>query len=283
MPRSLTLFDLQPGKTVLDRFEIKRAHRHGGMAAVFEVSDGGAPRELQVFPAAMFEGAPQSTTFATRMQSWTKVDSPHVLKVREAQCLPDGTVLLVTDFPKGVCLRDWLNDEQRMEPARVRALGLELLDGLSTIHAAGAVHGDVKPNTIFVGKAGESQLVDGGITSGLWESKHLGDKTALIGTPFYAPVEQFGGESPDVRSDVYNVATVLYELCTGVVPWPGKSFLEVFQSKLQSRPPRMAERAPGCSVPKELEEAIVGGLIAEARDRYASAEKFAQQLEAVRC
>ena len=124
--------------------------------------------------------------------------------------------------------------------------------------------------------------VPGGITSGLWESKHLGDKTALIGTPFYAPVEQFGGDSPDVRSDVYNVATVLYELCTGVVPWPGKSFLEVFQSKLQSRPPRMTERAPGVNVPAALEEAIVGGLIAEARDRYASAEEFAQQLEAAR-
>ncbi|MCB9903205.1 MAG: protein kinase [Planctomycetes bacterium] len=230
----------------------------------------------------MFESVEQSSGFAARMQAWAAIDSPHVLKVREGQCLADGTVLLVTDFPAGTCLREWLNEEKRMDPARVRGLGLELLDGLRTIHGAGAVHGDVKPNTIFIGKPGASQLVDGGITSGLWESKHLGDKTALIGTPFYAPVEQFGGESPDVRSDVYNVATVLYELCTGVVPWPGKSFLEVFQSKLQSRPPRMAERAPGVSVPAALEEAIVGGLIAEARDRYASAEKFAQQLEAVR-
>jgi serine/threonine protein kinase len=283
MSRSLTLFDLQPGKTVLDRFEIKSAHRHGGMAAVFEVIDGGEVRELQVFPAAMFESVEQSTTFAERMQGWTSVDNAHVLKVREAQCMADGTVLLVTDFPGGVSLREWLNENQRMEPAQVRTLGLELLDGLATIHAAGAVHGDVKPNTIYVGRSGESQLVDGGITSGLWESKHLGDKTALIGTPFYAPVEQFGGESPDVRSDIYNLATVLYELCCGVVPWPGKSFLEVFQSKLQSRPPGMVERAAGTSVPAELEEAIVGGLIAEARDRYASTAEFAKRLEAVDC
>jgi len=283
MSRSLTLFDLQPGKTVLDRFEIKSAHRHGGMAAVFEVTDGKQLRELQVFPAAMFEGLDQSTTFAERMQSLTVVDNVHVLKVREATCMADGTVLLVTDFPGGVILRDWLNDYERMEPAMVQKLGLELLDGLATIHDAGAVHGDVKPNTIFYGDPGTSQLVDGGITSGLWESKHLGDKTALIGTPFYAPVEQFGGESPDVRSDIYNLATVLYELCCGVVPWPGNSFLEVFQSKLQSRPPRMAERAPGTSVPKELEDAIEGGLVAEARDRYASAAEFAERLAAVDC
>jgi serine/threonine-protein kinase len=283
MSPSLTLFDLQPGKTVLDRFEITRAHRHGGMAAVFEATDAGERCELQVFPAAMFEGLEQSETFTARMQSWQAIDNAHVLAVREAQCLTDGTVLLVTDFPNGRNLREVLNEKRRMEPSRVRDLGLELLDGLVAIHAAGSVHGDVKPNTIFVGKPGESQLVDGGITSGLWESKHLGDKTALIGTPFYAPVEQFGGESPDVRSDVYNLATVLFELCTGVVPWPGKSFLEVFQSKLQSRPPRMADRAPGVSIPDELESAIVGGLIAEARERYQSAEAFAQRLEAVDC
>ena len=278
MSTSLTLFDLQPGKTVLDRFEVVNAHRHGGMSAVFEVLDGGERRELQVFPAAMFEGADQAQDFAKGMEAWRAIENPHVLQVRESWCLGDGTALLLSDYPAGRSLREWLKDDGRMDPVRVQAIGLQLLDGLQAIHAAGAVHGDVKPNTVFVDEDGSALLVDGGITSGLWDAKHLGDKTALIGTPFYAPVEQFGGESPDVRSDVYNVATVLYELCTGVVPWPGKSFLEVFQSKLQSRPPRMAERAAGCEVCAELEEAIVGGLIAEVRDRYQTATAFAERL-----
>lgn len=280
MPDSLTLFDLQPGKTVLGRFDVVRPHRHGGMSAVFEVLDGGERRELQVFPAAMFEGEPQARSFAERMQLWREVDSPRVSKVREAWCQADGTALLLTDFPVGRSLRDWLNDHGRMDPPQVRELGLALLDGLGAIHAAGCVHGDVKPNTVFVDSNGGAQLVDGGVTSGLWDAKHLGDKTALIGTPFYAPVEQFGGEAPDVRSDVYNVATVLYELCTGVVPWPGKSFLEVFQSKLQPKPPRMAERAPGAVVPAALEDAITLGLMAEARDRYPNAGAFADRLAA---
>src|SRR6185295_19899496 len=109
----------------------------------------------------------------------------------------------------------------------------------------GLVHGDIKPSTIYVDAKSKKlgpQLVDGGITPGLWNAKHLGERTALIGTPFYAPVEQFGGESPDVQSDVYNVATVLFEMATGVLPWKGKSFLEVFQAKLQKTPPSMKAR-----------------------------------------
>jgi len=282
MQPSLTLFDLQPGKTVLDRFAIQRATRDGGMSAVFEVLDGEDRRELQVFPAAMFEDPGQSDNFASGLQAWCSIENEHVLDVREVRRLEDGTVVLVTESPGGTSLRAWLNEHGHMEPEQVRSLGLALLDGLQAIHSSGAVHGDVKPNTVYVGDSGAALLVDGGITSGLWDAKQLGDKTALIGTPFYSPVEQFGGESPDVRSDVYNLATVLYELSTGVVPWPGKSFLEVFQSKLQSRPPRMRDRAPSIRVPEELEEAIVGGLIAEARDRYQTAAQFAERLQAAK-
>jgi serine/threonine-protein kinase len=116
---------------------------------------------------------------------------------------------------------------------------------------------------------------------GLWSAKHLGDKTALIGTPYYAPVEQFGGEAPDISSDIYNVATVLYELATGVVPWPGKSFLEIFQAKLAPTPTPMRERVPGCEVPASLEEVIKGGLLTDRRERYTDAGTFRDLLAAV--
>ena len=91
-------------------------------------------------------------------------------------------------------------------------------------------------------------------------------------------MHQFGGESPDVQSDVYNVATVLYELACGVLPWKGKSCLEVFQAKLEKRPPSMKARAPKSDVPAELETVILGGLMADRKERYGDAETFAKKL-----
>ena len=280
--RPLTLFDLTPGKVLADRYQIQRSFRQGGMSATFVVTDSedGAERELQVFPAALFDKKSQATDFAKLLERWKEIESPAVLQVRDVVVRDDGTLLFVTDLPQGPSLRDWLSENGRMPVAQVHELGLHLLSGLGRVHAAGQVHGDIKPHAVHLADGpSDAVMVDGGITSGLWSAKHLGDKTALIGTPFYAPVEQFGGESPDIQSDIYNVATVLYEMCTGVVPWPGSTFLEIFQAKLEKRPPAMHKRAPEVEVPPAFESAIVDGLLADRRERYASVRAFIERLE----
>ena len=284
--KTISLFDLAPGRTLLDRYHINRVNRHGGMATTFEVEDrsGGGTAELQIFPSALFESHRQSLEFAQAMHVWKVVDSPAVLKVRDVHNVDDGTILFITDLPPGESLREWQKAHELVEPHEAIAIGLHLLDGLAAIHAAGLVHGDIKPHTVHIEEKKKRRvtLVDGGITPALWTAKHLGDKTALIGTPFYAPVEQFGGESPDVQSDVYNLATVLFELVTGVIPWKGKSFLEVFQAKLSKTAPSMKACAPKVSVPAELEAAIARGLMADKSERYADASEFKRALKALK-
>jgi serine/threonine-protein kinase len=285
--KSLTLFDLAPGKDLLGQYTIRRPHRQGGMSTTFEAEDKKrmSPCELQVFPSALFENSQQSREFADSLSAWTRVESKHVLMAREVHVLEDGSLLYVTDMPAGGSLREWLRSHPVSPAETVVEIGKQLLDGLSDVHAAGLVHGDIKPHTIQI-EDGHKKLrivlADGGITPGLWSAKHLGDKTALIGTPFYAPIEQFGGESPNVQSDIYNVATVLFEAATGTIPWQGKSFIEVFQSKLDKRPPAMKARAPKVDVPRELEEAIIGGLMADKSERYATADEFRKRLLAAK-
>jgi serine/threonine-protein kinase len=279
------MFDFAPGKVLLDRYKVRKANRHGGMATTFEIEDtqDGEARELQVFPASMFENADQGNDFGRELARWKAVHADSVLAVRDVHTLDDGTVLFVTDFPPGRSLRDYLKTKTRVSPAQAIAIGVQLLDELAAIHAAGLVHGDIKPHTIHVEEGGlHVTLVDGGITPALWAAKHLGDKTQLIGTPFYAPVEQFGGEAPDVQSDVYNLATVLYEAVAGILPWKGQSFLGVFQAKLAPTPPRMRDLAPKVQVPNDLEVAIAGGLFAQKDKRYPSAAAFRAKLDAVK-
>ena len=142
---------------------------------------------------------------------------------------------LVTEFPEGESLRSRLNREECLDLIEIVTVGHQLLEGLCNVHEQGLVHGDIKPYTVHlqgVGSDVRAVLVDGGVTPSLWTAKGLGDTTVLLGTPYYAPVEVFGGDAPDVRSDIYNTATVLYECVTGMLPWRGKSFLEVFQAKL---------------------------------------------------
>jgi len=281
--KTVSLFDLVPGKVILDHYRIVRPHRQSGMAATFEVKDTeeGARRELQVFPAGLFEGREQGNEFVRQMREWKGLATPVHAGVRELHVLDDGSVLIVSDFPPGQSLRSWLTENARMTPTDGLAFGIRLLEGMREIHEAGLVHGDIKPQTIYF-VSGEERivLVDGGVTSGLWGAKHMGTRTALIGTPYYAPLEQFGGDSPDVSSDLYNTATVLYELITGVLPWTGKSFLEVFQSKMQPVP-SMSVRASGVEIAPDLEAAIAVCLSPQRKQRYLTAEEFLARLRAV--
>lgn len=284
MAKSLTLFDFAPGSVVDDRFEILGPHRQGGMSATFAVTDrmDGAKRELQVFPGALFETPKEGAKFAESLERWRAVQHDNVLHVIDVQAKEDGATLLLSEFPPERVLREIMKDKEPLAAEEVRRLGLSLSEGLSACHQAGLVHGDIKPFTVHLRVDDERQpvLVDGGITRGLWSAKHLGDKTALIGTPVYAPVEQFGGDPPSEVSDIYNLSTVLYELVSGVVPWPGSNFLEIFQAKLEKVVPPMRRRAPGVEVPLELEAAIAKGLCADPRDRWQSAAELAEALSA---
>jgi len=281
----LSVYDLTPGKVIAKRYEVVCAHRQGGLSAAFEVRDLEHEDrcEMQLFPAALFDATAQAQEFSSSWSPWLRVRSPSVLRVREILSLSASTLVLITDFPEGDALRARLNARKRLPVEEAVRLGVQVLEGLEEVHAHGLVHGDIKPYTIHVngeGAAVRPVLVDGGITPGLWTAKHLGEKTALIGTPYYAPVEQFGGDSPDVQSDVYNVAAVLFECLAGTLPWRGVSFLEVFQAKLDKRPASLRRLAPELQFDPALDEAIAIGCLAERTRRYATAREFRDRLAA---
>lgn len=293
MPHSLSEYEIGPGRIVADRYEVVRANRQGGLSVAFEAKDlavGGEPCEVQIFPPSLFDGEKQRGDFAEGWQAWKRVHSPRVLAVRGIERVGTSGLVLVTDLPRGQDLRGWLQRAGRMGARDVVQLGVGILDGLIAIHGTGLVHGDVKPSTVWVeGESGSESkngaepfpmpvLVDGGTTPGLWSAKGLGDRTAMIGTPYYAPVELFGGERPDVQSDVYSAATLLFEMVTGVQPWSGRTFLDVFQSKLAKNPPTMAQRAPDVAVSEDLERVLRGGLHGSRELRYASATDFREAL-----
>ena len=281
----LSLFDLAPDKVLLDRYHIQSGHRENGMSAAFRVLDlenGEAERELQAFPASLFENTKQAESFADTLRGWSSLQSDVVLALHDVVVLDDGSVLSIYDFPAGDALRDLVADSKTMPEKEVVALGTAILDGLEGAHDVGLIHGDIKPATIFIGEESRPVLVDGGVTPGLWAAKHLGTRTALIGTPFYAPLEQFGGDSPDERSDMYNLATVMYELVTGVMPWRGRSYIEVFQSKMQPSAPAMRTMAPDVEVSNELEAAIATALRGKRMERHESAAAFREALADVK-
>ncbi|MCA9000341.1 MAG: serine/threonine protein kinase [Planctomycetes bacterium] len=275
------LFDLQAERVLLGRYRIDETMAHGPLSARFRVTDQetDAKLALELFTAGLFEGPGQANFFAERLRAFGAVHCKVVVPTHAVEVTEGGDVLRFCSVPGAHSLRQRLREETRLPREEVVTMVAALLEGLAEIHGESLAHGDLKPSNLFVDGAGVV-TTEGGVTPGLWRAQHMGARTSLIGTPYYSPLEQFGGEAPDADADLYAVGTLAYEALSGVLPWEGKGYIEVFQAKMQDNPPPIESRASGVRVGDDLEKVIRKAMRARRGDRYRGAREFLEDWNA---
>ncbi len=275
----LNLFDLREGETLLERYRIDTALAHGPLSARFRVLDleSDEPKALEVFMSGLFEGHGQAAFFADRVRAFGRVPSPIALPTERIEVTEGGDVLRFSTWHQGQDLGTGLAENGPLPRTQALRMAEALLDGVRAWHDHGFAHGDIKPSNLYLEESGV-KAGEGGVTVALWRAQHMGARTSLIGTPFYAPLEQFSGEVPGPGSDLYAIGTVLYEALSGALPWAGKGFIEVFQSKMADNPPPIESRAPNVRVGEALEAVIRRSIRARRDDRFESAAEFLDAL-----
>jgi serine/threonine-protein kinase len=166
-----------------------------------------------------------------------------------------------------------------VEPARAIELCLPICAGLAAAHAAGVVHGDLKPDNVLVTPAGRVVITDFGIArciQGMGESLPAGTP---IGTPAYMAPEQVRGEAIDPRTDLYALGVMLFEMVVGQRPWRAKTPLLVATLRLLHPPPDPSQLRP--ELPPQLSQLVRELLSRDPADRPASVEQAAERLRAI--
>ncbi len=165
----------------------------------------------------------------------------------------------------------------------VRHLGIlvQVARAVGFAHARGVLHRDLKPENVMIGEFGEIYLVDWGIAVALWPRAVRGLPTArdiddVAGTPAYMAPEMAAadGERHGVRTDVYLLGSILYEILAGGPPHDGATIHDVLTAAFVSRPPRFAPE-----VPTALAAICKKAMSADPDERHASADAFRQDVE----
>jgi len=206
-----------------------------------------------------------------------RVQHPHIVAVLHAG-KEEGRCFLIQRYVKGDTLRKIIEEQGGPSEKAILRCGIEIASGLAAVHREGIIHRDVKPANIIVTASGASMLSDFGFAREFGRSD-ISSSTAVLGTPFYMPPEQWESGALDGRSDLYSLGATLYHALTGRPPITGETALAVLRGHMAQTPTPPKALRPGLAKP--FSDAVLRALAKRPADRYASAEEFGETLRKI--
>ncbi|MDH5341298.1 MAG: protein kinase [Betaproteobacteria bacterium] len=177
---------------------------------------------------------------------------------------------IVMELVHGKSLYEHLQNKAKFDLTEIGEIIRQLLDGLGYAHAQGVVHRDIKPSNLLVNDDGRIKISDFGIAH--LDSSSLTQVGEIMGSPGYMSPEQFTGDEPDARTDIYAAGVIAYELLTGRKPFTGSN-VEIMRQVISELPPKPSDFSPDISV--QLDWATHKALAKKREDRFQTAREFA--------
>jgi serine/threonine-protein kinase len=261
-----------------ERYRIERELGAGGMATVYLAHDLKHDRKIALKvlkpELAAVLGAER---FVVEIKTTAALQHPHILPLFDSGEV-DGFLYYVMPFSDGETLRAKLDRETQFGVDEAVKIATAVADALDYAHRHGVIHRDIKPENILL-HDGRPVVADFGIALAVSAAAggRMTETGLSLGTPHYMSPEQATADKEITgRSDIYSLASVLYEMLTGNPPHVGSSAQQIIMKIITEQP--QAVTALRRSVPPNVGAAVMKGLEKLAADRFATAQEFADAL-----
>jgi eukaryotic-like serine/threonine-protein kinase len=283
------------GKTLSDRYFVRRLVGEGAMGRVYEGHHTGIGKRVAIKIAHQVER--RKSEVAKRFQrealAPAQIGHPNVADVTDCGTTPTGEFFFVMEFIDGVSLDAVIKRDGQLTIERALTIATQICRALEAAHRAGIIHRDLKPSNVMLVRSQEQEelvkVLDFGVAKFLHDTGDGANLTltdATVGTPKYMSPEQIrGGGKVDFRSDIYALGAILYTmLAGGRLPVEGTTVDEIWQLKLTRAPYPLREYRS--DLPPDLEDLVLACLAREPGERPRSAielkKKLVDHLEAIR-
>ncbi|MBS1808038.1 MAG: protein kinase [Acidobacteria bacterium] len=280
--------------TRFGQYEITAPLGKGGMGEVYLARDTRLERQvaLKILPLDFTQSLDRLRRFEQEAKTVSALNHPNILTIHEIGA-QNGTHFITTEFIAGQTLRDRL--QQPLTQAEAIDIALQIAHALAAAHEANIIHRDIKPENIMLRRDGLVKVLDFGLAKLTEErrdntatprrgedestlalspvSSHTTEAGTVMGTASYMSPEQARGEKVDVRTDIFSLGVVLYEMLAGQRPFAGVNMIDVLGAILHQEPASLA------NVPDELQRIVTTALQKDRTQRYGAMSALQHDLK----
>ena len=264
------------GQKINDRYEIIRSIGEGGMANVYLGYDTILDRNVAI--KVLRGDLSNDEKFVRRFQrealSASSLAHPNIVEMYDVG-EDDGTYYIVMEYVDGKTLKQLLKKRGTLTLSEAIDIMSQLTDGMAHAHDSYIIHRDLKPQNIMIKDDGQIKITDFGIAMAL-NSTQLTQTNSVMGSVHYLPPEQASGKGCTIKSDIYSMGIIFYELLSGSLPFRGDNAVEIALKHM--REPLPSLRADNPAIPQSIENIIRKATAKNPKNRYESARSMHEDL-----
>ncbi|MDC0680062.1 serine/threonine-protein kinase [Sorangium atrum] len=272
------------------QFQILQKIGSGGMGSVYKAAQPAMNRmvAVKILHPKLANRKDLVSRFRREARAMSHLTHPNTVKVLLYGELEDGSLYIVMEYLEGKNLNQVVRKEGPLPVERAIPVLIQVCGALQEAHIQGIVHRDLKPENIFLSTNGGlkdyPKVLDFGLAKVTERelrpgSVMLTQEGMVFGTPEFMSPEQAQGKVLDARSDIYSLATILYEVLTGKLPFEARTPMEYIQHHVTRNPIPLDDRVPGKQFPPGLSAVLAKALEKRPEDRFESAAEFADALK----
>lgn len=269
---------------VYKNYKILKRIGEGGFSEVYKVELANDPSPIKTVYALKYfiiknENERESTLnrFKQEIDIMKRVNSKYFPKYIDSY-FNDEEQYVVMEYVDGINLKDHVKRNGKLIPREAVLITEQICEAIHELHSCGIIHRDIKSNNIIVTKENEIKILDFGLSLAE-DSQRFTQATKVVGSVYYmAPELCKTNNAPSVRSDIYALGILLFELLTGRYPIAGKEAVETLKKQITVPIPRLTNFI---QAPQPLENVIIKATAKDPYKRYGSAWEMKMDLKSV--
>ncbi len=268
---------INKGELIDNRYKIMSSIGEGGMANVYLAWDTILEREVavKILRGDLADDEKFVRRFQREANSASSLKHPNIVEMYDVG-EDNGRYFIVMEYVNGKTLKSLIKKRGALNLNEAVDIMLQITSGIACAHDSYIIHRDIKPQNIMILEDGRVKITDFGIAMALNQNE-LTQTNSVMGSVHYLPPEQASGSGSTIKSDIYSLGILMFELFTGKVPFKGENAVEIAIKHMKDPIPSVCNI--NSNIPQSIENIILRACAKNPKNRYDSVNEMYNELK----